>query len=103
VGWRQEGVAEQARNVSNAGRELYSQVSTLAEHVTKVGRSLDTTVQDFNAAIGTLEGGVLPGARKLSNLGVPTEPEQLPAVARVKEEVKLPAADQAAKDLRAAV
>lgn len=103
VGWRQEGIAEQARNVSDAGRELYSLVSTLAAHVTKVGQSLDATVQSYNTAIGTLENGVLPGARKLSSLGVPTQPGNLPAVTRAKEEVKLPAAGQAAKDLRAAV
>ena len=83
VGWRQEGIAEKARIVSEAGRELYAQVSTLAERVAKVGCSLDATVQNFNSALGSLEHGVLPGARKLSDLGVPVPTGKLPTVPEI--------------------
>ncbi|MEO1844883.1 MAG: DNA recombination protein RmuC [Akkermansiaceae bacterium] len=93
IGWRQEGVAEQARAISEAGRELYAHVSSLAEHVAKVGQSLDTTVQNYNVAIGSLEGSVLPGARKLSSLGVASQSSQLPAVAEIDHSVRHPRAD----------
>lgn len=93
VGWRQEGIAEQARTVSDAGRELYAHVSGLAEQIAKVGHSLDATVQDYNVAIGGLENNVLPGARKLSELGVPVQPAQLPAVSEVTRGIRLPHTD----------
>ena len=99
VGWRQEGIAEKARTVSAAGRELYTHVTQLAEQVVKVGQSLDGTVQDYNTALGTLEKGVLPATRKLSNLGIAAHPSELPAVskARIREMVETPAADDASR------
>ncbi|MFP6883917.1 MAG: DNA recombination protein RmuC, partial [Roseibacillus sp.] len=96
VGRRQEGIAEKARTISAAGRELYGHVTQLAERIVKVGRSLDGTVRDYNATLGTLEQGVLPSTRKLSNLGIPAHPSKLPAVsqARVKEVVQTPSTDE---------
>ena len=93
VGWRQDGIAEQARTISDAGRELYAHVSSLAEQVSRVGQSLDATVQDYNVAIGALQSNVLPGARKLSDLGVPAHPAQLPVVPEVTTAVRQPHAD----------
>jgi DNA recombination protein RmuC len=103
VGWRQEGIAEKARTVSAAGRELYGHVNQLAKHIVKIGRSLDGTVRDYNAALGTLEQGVLPSTRKLSNLGIPAHPSKLPAVsrARVREEVLTPSTDEESESVNA--
>ena len=105
VGWRQEGIAEKARTVSAAGRELYGHVNHLAKHIVKIGRSLDGTVRDYNAALGTLEQGVLPSTRKLSNLGIPAHPSKLPAVsrARVTEEVLTPSTDEESESVNAPV
>src|SRR5215469_11457710 len=40
-GWRQETIAESARQISELGRELYSRLATFTEHVAKVGRGLE--------------------------------------------------------------
>lgn len=93
VGWRQEGIAEKARVISDAGRELYAHVSSLASHVAQVGGALDETVQKYNAAIGSLEGGVLPGARKLSDLGITATQDALPSLAPIGHAVRHPRTD----------
>lgn len=72
-GWRQEALAENAHQISEVGRELYSRVSTLTNHFAKMGRSLNTTVQDYNKTLGSLESRVLPGAKKLEELGASQE------------------------------
>ena len=36
-GWRQEQVAESAREISNLGRELHNRLSTMSEHFAKLG------------------------------------------------------------------
>jgi DNA recombination protein RmuC len=56
----------------------------------KVGSSLESSITAFNAAVGSLERSVLPGARKFVELGVRTDKpiEELPQVevtARVTE------------------
>ena len=92
VGWRQEGIAEQARTVSAAGKELYGQVQNLSRQVVKIGQSLDGTVRNYNAALGTLEENVLPATRRLGRLGISSQPSEIPSVigSKVTEDVHAP-------------
>jgi DNA recombination protein RmuC len=69
-GWRQEALADGARAVCDLGRELHGRLSTLVGHVDQVGRSLDSAVGHYNAAVGTLEQRVLVSARRFTELSV---------------------------------
>lgn len=68
-GWRQEAVSKNADEISTLGRTLYDRVSTFAENLDKIGRGLDTAMKGYNQAVGSFEGMLLPGARKLAELG----------------------------------
>jgi DNA recombination protein RmuC len=69
-GWRQERMAESAREVSALGRELYQRLSVLSERFTTLGRRLDSSVKAYNDTVGTLESRVLVSARKFDEHGV---------------------------------
>lgn len=68
-GWRQEAVSKNADEISALGRTLYDRVSTFAENLDKIGRGLDAAAKGYNSAVGSFEGMLLPGARKLAELG----------------------------------
>ena len=68
-GWRQEKLAENARAISDQGRELFKRMSDLATHVSGVGDGLRKAVDAYNKSIGSLESRVFPAARKLKELG----------------------------------
>ena len=67
-GWRQESIAENAREISLLGRTLHERLGKLADHFAKLGRSLGNAVEQYNSAIGSLETRVLITARKLEEL-----------------------------------
>lgn len=68
-GWRQEAVSKNADEISALGRALYDRVANFADTLEKVGRGLDTAMKAYNSAVGSFEGMLLPGARKLAELG----------------------------------
>jgi DNA recombination protein RmuC len=66
--WQQNVLTEDAKMLFDLSRELYSRLSKLSDHVEKLGRSIERSVKDYNAFVGSLERQVLPSARKLSAL-----------------------------------
>jgi DNA recombination protein RmuC len=73
LGWRQEQLATNAAEIQEAGRELYERLVTFAGHLSKVGRSLNSSLNAYNDAVGSLERRVLPSARRFERLGVTPE------------------------------
>jgi DNA recombination protein RmuC len=67
-GWRQEAIAENAREISQLGRTLHERLGKLAEHFAKLGRSLGNAVENYNSAVGSFETRVLTTARKFEEL-----------------------------------
>lgn len=68
-GWRQERMADNAREVADLGRQLHDRLRVFCEHLARVGAGLDRAVDAYNAAVGSLEARVLPGARRFQELG----------------------------------
>jgi DNA recombination protein RmuC len=77
-GWRQEKLAENAQKISDLGRELYDRLSTVGEHMGRLGRSLDAAVDSYNKAAGSLETRVLVTARRFKELQAAPDKELKP-------------------------
>lgn len=67
--WQQDALTQDAKTLFETGRELHNRLGTLASHISKLGRSIQSTVTDYNKFLGTLERRVIPSTRKLSQLG----------------------------------
>ncbi len=67
-GWRQESIAENAREISLLGKTLHERLNKLAEHFGKLGRSLGSAVENYNSALSSFESRVLVSARKFEEL-----------------------------------
>ena len=69
-GWSHQRLTEQAAEVQALGRDLHERLATMGGHLDKLGRSLSSSVDAYNRAVGSLEGRVLVQARRFKELGV---------------------------------
>jgi DNA recombination protein RmuC len=67
-GWQQEAMEENARKISELGRNLYESVRVLGGHFDTLGMRLKSSLDAYNQAVGSLEGNVLVKARKFKEL-----------------------------------
>jgi DNA recombination protein RmuC len=95
-GWQQERVAENAREISELGRELHTRLGSLADHVRKLGRGLGSAVDAYNAAVGSLETRVLVSARKFADHGVVGHDKDIAAVEPLDRVPRTPQAPELA-------
>ena len=81
-GWRQELIAESAREIAESARELHSRLGRFVEPFSKVGRQLDSAVSAYNEAVGSFEHRVIPQVRRIEQAGAASERDVLspPAV-----------------------
>jgi len=68
-GWRQEQLTENAQRISELGKQVHERLAVLIEHFARVGRALESSVDAYNKAVGSLESRVLPAARRFGDLG----------------------------------
>ena len=86
-GWRQLSVAENAELIRDLGADLYKRLSTFGDHLGKLGKTLGSSVDNYNKAVGSLERQVLPGARRFEEMGISVKKE-LPALDPIEKAVR---------------
>jgi DNA recombination protein RmuC len=93
-GWRQVALAENARQIRDLASELHRRLATFTEHLARVGKHLTGSVDAYNAAVGSLERNVLPGARRFIELGVQPKKDlaEIPGVEATTRRVQSPEA-----------
>lgn len=74
-GWRQEQIAESAREIAGSARELHRRLGKFAEHLGKVGRQLGSAVGAYNDAVGSFDHRVVPQLRSIEQTGIVSERE----------------------------
>ena len=72
-GWRQELIAESAREIADAAGELHRRLGRFVDPLAKVGRQLDSAVGAYNEAIGSFDHRVVPQVRRIESAGAASE------------------------------
>ena len=68
-GWKQELIAESAREIAETGRELHKRISRFIEPLSKLGRQLGSATAAYNEAVASFETRVVPQLRRIEQAG----------------------------------
>ncbi len=82
-GWKQEQFTQNTKELYEKGRELFDRLSILAEHLAKIGNSLNSTVQHYNRAVSSFETRFVPSARRFNELGKFGDFEKIDSVNKI--------------------
>ena len=93
-GWRQEAVAESAQAISELGKVMYERMAKFTEHFSRIREGLDRAVSAYNNAVGSYETRVLPGARRLRELRVTSDREDIESPAVMDRATRPPPAGE---------
>jgi DNA recombination protein RmuC len=83
-GWKQELIAESAREIADTGRELHRRLAIFAEPLAKLGRQLGSAIGAYNDAVGSFDRRVAPQLRKIEAAGAGSD-RKVPPLAPVEQ------------------
>ena len=73
MSWKNSEMIEQALEISQLSRELYTRVDVVFAHFNKLGKSLQGAVSHYNQTVRSIDTRVRPTGQKLADLGVRTD------------------------------
>jgi DNA recombination protein RmuC len=76
-GWRQELIAQSAREIAESAGELHRRLGRFVEPLAKVGRQLDSAISAYNEAVGSFDHRVIPQVRRIEQAGAASDREVL--------------------------
>lgn len=86
--WRQHEMSANAMEAADLGAELYQRIGKMLEHMHKLGKSLNGSVEAFNDVVGSVDKRVMPTLRRFEELSIAppaktaAEPKLIEAQAR---------------------
>lgn len=72
-GWLQLQLSENAKQIAEHGKKLYTRLNIFSSHLQELGKKLDASVKTYNKAASSMQTRVMPAARQLKEMGAGTE------------------------------
>ena len=86
-GWKQQALTENAIAIRDLGESLYKRLSVFNSHLSKLGNSLNSSVEHFNKTVGSLERQVIPSGKRFLDMGIRAK-EELESIQPIDNQVR---------------
>ncbi len=88
LAWQQQDMQHNAQKIADLGKDLYDRLRVFAEHMDDMGTGLGRALAAYNKGVGSLEGRVMPQARRFESLNVVSELKRVPELSPVEDSVR---------------
>lgn len=88
LAWQQEQAHQNAQEIARTAGELYSRLATYTGHIAKVGSTLEQAVAAHNKSVGSFQTRVLVQARRMEDLGVINQSQQIDDLEPINTDVR---------------
>ena len=68
IAWRDEEISQNAKEVGMIGGEVYERLLVLSDHLSGLGRSINTVINAYNKTVGSYKRRVIPSAHKIKKI-----------------------------------
>lgn len=68
--WKQDKLAQEARDIGRMGGELYDRLAVAAEHLKRMGGGLTSAVENYNKFVSSFERNVMISGKRLRDKGI---------------------------------
>ena len=75
--WRQAGAQADAEEIAKLGKELYDRLGIVAQHLSSLRKSLQSTNQHFDALVGSVDKNLRRTGERFEQLAVDTSAKEL--------------------------
>lgn len=99
--WRQDQLADEAREIGKAGAELYERLAVASQHLKRMGSGLETAVGNYNKFVGSFERNVLSSGKRLAEKGIEVGKREIEEVPLVESSPRYTSADVTADETAA--
>lgn len=88
MSWQQHNITENALEIQKTAIELHSRMVTFSDFLEKVGEGLKSVLGNYNKAIGSYTGRLLPQGKKLEELGATSNKNKIPEIKMIEDTVR---------------
>ena len=81
--WQQQKAGENAQKIVESSKELQERIASFNDSLNKIGKDINGLVKTYNQSVGTWEGRVLPGIKKMEELGVKAKKKELKSLEKI--------------------
>ncbi len=88
LGWREQAISENAKQIKDAGVELYNRLCVMLGHISDLGTSIKKTGNVYDKLVTSVQTRLLTQARRfeeLESVGTKKAPEELPKLEVITE------------------
>ena len=86
--WRRAAVEKEVRDIRDCGERIYKAACDFVEKFSGIGKKIQSLETEYNSAIGTFEGRLLPAARRMSAFDSVAGSKELVEIEPVKDSVR---------------